>query len=70
MAQSASLSEFSTEIDAVDVNPAMNPLASKRIETSEISVTKYVISGEDLRMEDSSYNYVACTFTFCSNLNV
>ena len=47
------------KIDTVDVNPAMYPLARKRIEKSEISVTKYVLSGEDLPMEDSSYDCVA-----------
>ena len=47
------------KIDTVDVNPSMYPLALKSIEKSEISVTNYVLSGEDLPMEDSSYVCVA-----------
>jgi ubiquinone/menaquinone biosynthesis C-methylase UbiE len=54
------------KIDAVDVNLAMYTLASKRIEKSEISVTNHVLFGEDLTMEDSSYDCVAYTFTLCS----
>ena len=50
----------------MDVNPAMYSLARKRIEKSEIYVTNYVLSGEDLPMEDSSYDCVALTFTLCS----
>jgi len=38
------------QIDAVDVNPGMSHLARKRIEKSEISVTNYILSGENLPM--------------------
>ena len=58
------------QIDAVDVNPGMYHLARKRIEKSEISVTNYNLSGENLPMEDSSYDCVACTFTLCSIADV
>ncbi|MBC8258821.1 MAG: class I SAM-dependent methyltransferase [SAR324 cluster bacterium] len=54
------------EIDAVDVNPQMHHLAQKRIANSKIIVTNYVLSGEQLPMDDASYDYVTCTFTLCS----
>ena len=58
------------KIDAVDVNPAMYPLARKRISKSESSDTNYVLPSEDLPMEDSSYDCVACTLNLCSNPDV
>ena len=58
------------KIDAVDINPRMYSLARKRIETSGIFVTNHVLSGENLPMEDSSYDCVACTFTLCSIADV
>ena len=58
------------QIDAVDVNPRMFNLAQKRIKKSGISVTNYILSGENLEMEDSSYDCVACTFTLCSITDV
>ena len=57
-------------VDAVDVNPGMSHLARKRIEKSEISVTNYILSGENLPMEDSSYDCVQCTFTSVSYTNL
>ena len=54
------------QIDTVDVNPRMYHLARKRIEASVIPVANYVLSGENLPMEDSSYDCVTCTFTLCS----
>ena len=58
------------KIDAVDVNPSMHRLSKKRIEKSAIAVTNHVISGENLPMNDASYDCVACTFTLCSITDV
>ena len=58
------------KIDAVDVNPSMHRLSKRRIEKSAIAVTNHVISGENLPMDDASYDCVACTFTLCSITDV
>ena len=58
------------KIDAVDISPSMHRLSKKRIKKSAIAVTNHVISGENLPMDDASYDCVACTFTLCSITDV
>jgi len=58
------------KIDAVDINPSMHRLSKKRIKKSVITVTNHVLSGENLPMDDESYDCVACTFTLCSITHV
>ena len=58
------------KITTVDVNPGMNSLAQKRIETSPIQVENKVLNGESLPMPDCSFDSVVSTWTLCSIANV
>ena len=58
------------EITAVDVNPGMNSLARKRIERSPITVDQHTLNGEQLPMEDESFDCVVSAWTLCSIANV
>lgn len=50
----------------VDANPGVQALAQKRIESSSITVDHRVLSGENLPMEDNSFDSVVSTWTLCS----
>ncbi len=53
-------------LTAVDVNPGMEKLARKRIETSTIPVQLLFINGEKLPFENQSFDTVVSTWTLCS----
>ena len=54
----------------VDANPGMNALAKKRLEASTITVDNRVLNGENLPMENESFDSVVSTWTLCSIKNV
>ena len=58
------------EITAVDVNPGMNSLAKKRIRQSPITVNNLLLNGEDLPMDEASFDSVVSAWTLCSIKNV
>jgi len=51
---------------AIDANPGMNALARKRIQSSGIIVANRVLNGENLPMDDNSFDSVVSTWTLCS----
>jgi ubiquinone/menaquinone biosynthesis C-methylase UbiE len=58
------------KITTVDVNEGMNLLAQKRIDQSSISVDNLTLNGENLPMEDESFDSVVSTWTMCSIKNI
>lgn len=58
------------KIITVDVNPGMNALAQKRIDQSSIEVENLNLNGENLPMEDESFDSVVSTWTMCSIKNI
>ncbi|MGF1482270.1 MAG: class I SAM-dependent methyltransferase [Cyanophyceae cyanobacterium] len=58
------------QIIAIDANPGMNQLATKRIRNSPIRVDHRVINGENQPMPDGSFDSVVSTWTLCSIANV
>jgi ubiquinone/menaquinone biosynthesis C-methylase UbiE len=54
----------------VDVNPGMNALAQKRVESSTIKVEQQVLNGEHLPMADNTFDHVVSTWTLCSIVQV
>ena len=54
------------KITTADVNPAMGPLAQRQIDASPIEVDNRVLNGEDLPLDDASFDTVVCTWTLCS----
>lgn len=59
-----------TEITTVDKNPGMNKYALKRISKSQIKVSNYVLSGEELPFGNNTFDSVVTTYTLCSIKNV
>lgn len=57
-------------IVTADVNAGMNSLAQKRIDECPITVDNRVLNGENLPMEDATFDSVVCTWTLCSIKNV
>jgi len=57
-------------IVTVDVNPKINKLAQKRIQSSNITVDCKVLNGESLPMADNTFDSVVSSFTLCSIANV
>jgi ubiquinone/menaquinone biosynthesis C-methylase UbiE len=55
-----------TKITTVEPNPGMEKLARSRIQQSLITVDYRIMSGENLSMEDSSFDSIVCTWTLCS----
>ena len=55
-----------TSIVTVDINSGVSKLAQKRIQSSGISVDCRVLNGEELPMEDNTFDSVVSTFTLCS----
>ena len=56
-------------ITTVDVNPGMQALATRRIEESSIAVDTRVLDGEQLPMEDETFDSAVSTWTLCSIRN-
>jgi ubiquinone/menaquinone biosynthesis C-methylase UbiE len=54
------------KITTVDVNAGMNKLAQKRVAASSIEVDYRVLNGENLPMEDNTFDTVVSTWTLCS----
>lgn len=53
-------------LTAIDPNYGMNALAKKRIQSSRIIVANRVLNGENLPMDDNSFDSVVSTWTLCS----
>ncbi|MGV7220826.1 MAG: class I SAM-dependent methyltransferase [Nitrospinales bacterium] len=58
------------KITTVDVNAGMNALAQKRIDQSSIEVENLTLNGENLPMEDESFDSIVSTWTMCSIKNI
>lgn len=54
------------KLTAIDPNSGMNALARKRIQSSRIIVANRVLNGENLPMDDNSFDSVVSTWTLCS----
>lgn len=50
----------------VDVNPGMKHLARRRLQETRLAVEHHIMSGEDLPMEDESFDCAVSTWTLCS----
>ena len=53
-------------ITVADKNPGMNKLALRRIDESRLTVEHHVMDGQELPLEDASFDNVVCAFTLCS----
>ena len=62
--------EHIKRIVTVDVNPRIDKLAQKRIQSSNITVDCRILNGESLPMADNTFDSVVSTFTLCSIPNV
>lgn len=54
------------KITAIDPNAGMNAVAQRNIEKSGIEVDAKILGGENLPIEDESFDSVVCTWTLCS----
>lgn len=54
------------KLTVIDPNAGMKTLAERRIAASPIEVDRRVLGGEELPMEDASFDTVVCTWTMCS----
>ena len=57
-------------IITVDANPAINKLAQKRIQSSNITVDCKTLNGESLPMANNTFDSVVSAFTLCSIADV
>lgn len=55
-----------SSVTVADKNPAMHKLAERRIAASPLPVEHHVMDGQELPLEDGSFDNVVCTFTLCS----
>lgn len=55
-----------SSLTTVDVNPGVHKLAEKRLQQARMPVKFALISGENLPMEDASFDAVVSTWTLCS----
>lgn len=53
-----------------DINPGMSAMAQRNIDESHIDVDCRTINGENLPLDDDSFDSVVCTWTLCSIQNV
>lgn len=58
--------EHVRKITAIDPNAGMNQVAQRNIKKSGIEVDSRILSGENLPIEDRSFDTVVCTWTLCS----
>ena len=58
--------ESVAKITTVEPNPGMQRIARSRIEQSQITVDYKILNGENLPLEDESFDSVVCTWTLCS----
>jgi len=58
------------DLVAVDPNSGMRRYAEPRIAASPIKVERYELSGENLPMDDASFDTVVSTWTLCSIDNI
>lgn len=54
------------KITTVDPNPGLNKIAQKRIAQSPIEVETHILRGENLPMDDGTFDTVVSTWTLCS----
>ncbi len=54
------------KVTAIDANPGMQRVAKSRIEKSQITVNYKLANGENIPLEDCSFDSVVCTWTLCS----
>lgn len=54
------------KVVTVDVNPGMNAIAQRRIQTSRMTVDLRVLNGESLPMAEHTFDSVVSTWTLCS----
>ena len=59
-----------TRLTVIDPNSGMNRYAKKRVATSTIPVESQVLGGENLPMNDESFDAVVSTWTLCSIPNI
>lgn len=59
-----------SKITVIDPNSGMNRYAKKRIASSTIPVESKVLSGENLPMNDQTFDSVVSTWTLCSIPNI
>jgi ubiquinone/menaquinone biosynthesis C-methylase UbiE len=57
-------------LTTADPNAGMCGLARRRIDETGIEVTHHTVGGEDLPLDDASFDCVVCTWTLCSIPNV
>ena len=63
------LPHYSSEVRSlttVDPNAGMKAIAQKRIDTAPFPVHAQVLNGEDLPMNNDSFDSIVCTWTLCS----
>lgn len=53
-------------ITVIDPNSGMSKLANRSIRASRIEVESHTLAGENLPMDDDSFDTVVCTWTLCS----
>ncbi|NUM52901.1 MAG: class I SAM-dependent methyltransferase [Candidatus Hydrogenedentes bacterium] len=55
-----------TELTTADPNAGMCGMAQRRIHARGMKVTHHTVGGENLPIEDASFDCVVCTWTLCS----
>ena len=58
--------EHVTKLTTIDPNPGLHKIARKRIATSSMEVELLQLRGEELPMEDASFDTAVSTWTLCS----
>ncbi len=59
-------SENVAKLIAIDANKGMKKFVQKRIDAANMKVALEILNGENLPMEDNSFDSVVCTWTLCS----
>lgn len=58
------------KLTTIDANPGMSKLAEKRIRMSELPIENFILNGEQLPMDDNTFDNVVSTWTLCSIVKV
>ena len=58
------------KVTTVDPNPGMNKKAQKRVNESPIAVEHHMLGGEEIPIEDQTFDAVVSTWTLCSIPNI